>query len=70
MFVYLCVYNRKVNSHYIVGMNRSAVGFLERNAPVLTPDVVQQQFAVFADERLFVVASDIVPFDTIFVDVV
>lgn len=47
-----------------------AVGFLKRNPRVFTPDVVQQKVAVFADERLFVVAGNIVPFDTILVDVV
>lgn len=43
---------------------------LKNNARVFTPNVVQQKFAVLTDEGLFVVASDIVPFDSILVDVV
>lgn len=43
---------------------------LETNARVPTADKVEEFVAVFADERLEVVASNIVPFDAIVVEVV
>lgn len=43
---------------------------LQSKARVGAGDVVQKLIAVFADERLFVVASNIVPRNTVVVDVV